>query len=618
MKIVTYNVNGLRQRIAQFGSLVKLLNSFDADIICFQETKLRRQELTSDLAMADGYESFFSCTRTNDKGRTGYSGVATFCRVKSAFLSTEVALPVAAEEGFTGLVDSSRNGKDEMPEVVKGLEDFDKDELLKVDGEGRCIITDHVHFVLFNLYCPRAESDDTDRIQFKLLFFKILQKRWESLLHQGRRILIVGDINIAPTSMDRCDAGPDFEKNEFRRWFRSMLVESGGHFFDVFRAKHPDRRDAYTCWPSNTGAEQFNYGTRIDHILCAGLCLHQEHNLQGHNFVTCHVNECDILTEYKRWKPGNSLRWKGGWGIKLEGSDHAPVYTSLVGIPDVPQHGTPSLSSRYLPMIHGLQQTLVSVLMKRQAATQGQSCSISSSSSEGNVTVKKCSKKLIASFNSSDISGLPPSDSCSLNANTEGAILITGEHSKDITDQSCRNINLCSGHNNSIPVAQTKKKARKSQWSQLSLRSFFQKSSDSSNRAENSSIDISVSQGDATNSNNHQSDTAAKDGEFSCPKHDELNSGRGSEDQNEVIDGPAEKEKNNIALLEWQRIQQLMQNSIPLCKGHKEPCVARIVKKPGSTFGCRFYVCARAEGPSSNPEANCGYFKWASSKSRQK
>lgn len=36
MKIVSYNVNGLRQRIAQFGSLRNLLNSFDADIICFQ------------------------------------------------------------------------------------------------------------------------------------------------------------------------------------------------------------------------------------------------------------------------------------------------------------------------------------------------------------------------------------------------------------------------------------------------------------------------------------------------------------------------------------------------------------------------------------------------------
>ena len=39
-----------------------------------QETKLSRYELTADVVMADGYESFFSCTRTNSKGRVGYSG----------------------------------------------------------------------------------------------------------------------------------------------------------------------------------------------------------------------------------------------------------------------------------------------------------------------------------------------------------------------------------------------------------------------------------------------------------------------------------------------------------------------------------------------------------------
>ncbi|GFQ05046.1 DNA-(apurinic or apyrimidinic site) lyase 2 [Phtheirospermum japonicum] len=84
MKIVTYNVNGLRPRVSQFGSLRKLLDSLDADIICFQETKLSRHEMKSDLVQAEGYESFFSCTRTTAKGRTGYSGVRhTVCKLRS-------------------------------------------------------------------------------------------------------------------------------------------------------------------------------------------------------------------------------------------------------------------------------------------------------------------------------------------------------------------------------------------------------------------------------------------------------------------------------------------------------------------------------------------------------
>lgn len=146
MKIVSYNVNGLRPRISQFGSLRNLLNSFDADILCFQETKLRRQELTADLVTVDGYESFFSCTRTSQKGRTAYSGVITFCRVKSAFSSNEAALPLAAEEGFTGLMSNSQTSQDKLPFFMEHLEDFSKDELLNVDSEGRCIVTDHGHF----------------------------------------------------------------------------------------------------------------------------------------------------------------------------------------------------------------------------------------------------------------------------------------------------------------------------------------------------------------------------------------------------------------------------------------------------------------------------------------
>ncbi|KAL9275728.1 DNA-(apurinic or apyrimidinic site) endonuclease 2-like protein [Drosera capensis] len=312
LKIVTYNVNGLRQRVSQFGSLLKLLNSLDADIVCFQEIKLTKQELTTDIAMAEGYESFFSCTRTCGKGRVGYSGVATFCRVKSAFSSVEVALPVAAEEGFTGLLENSCPSDSLSGQSFADnqfLKEFARVELLAIDGEGRCMITDHGHFVLFNIYGPRADPDDAERIQFKSAFYKVLQKRWDFFQNHGRRIIVVGDLNIAPSAIDRCDAAPDFEKNEFRRWFRSLLVKGGGCFLDVFREIHPERRDAYTCWPPHTGAEEFNYGSRIDHILACGLCLHEVHDMEGHSLISCHVKDCDIMTEFGRWKPGITPRY---------------------------------------------------------------------------------------------------------------------------------------------------------------------------------------------------------------------------------------------------------------------------------------------------------------------
>jgi AP endonuclease 2 len=81
-----------------------------------------------------------------------FVGVATFCRVTSSFSSQEVALPVAAEEGFTGLQVYAKNSQIvgdfsiAMPLEEEGLGELTREDLLRVDNEGRCIITDHGHF----------------------------------------------------------------------------------------------------------------------------------------------------------------------------------------------------------------------------------------------------------------------------------------------------------------------------------------------------------------------------------------------------------------------------------------------------------------------------------------
>lgn len=447
-----------------------------------------------------------------------------------------------------------------------------------------------MHAVLFNVYGPRAGCDDAERIQFKLSFFNILQRRLESLLRQGRRVFVVGDLNIAPAAIDRCDAGPNFEKNEFRTWFRSLLVSNGGSFSDAFREKHPNRREAYTCWSTSSGAEEFNFGSRIDHILIAGPCLHENQN-ECHSIVNCHVEECDILEQFKRWKPGNTPRWKAGKNVKLEGSDHVPVYICLMEIPDVSLHNTPSLSSRYCPEVYGFQKTLVSMLERTQPAKDVSLSGGSSSILEDNIASKCCSQLMKQSL-----------QSC-------GASSFTLRKHED----------LSSGHgteelSKSFSTVESNKKARKSQLSQLSLKSYFKKTV-----------------GVIDNSDSIRADKKLNQAEMSCPRlevnetfdegaqHDaELQSEQGPSIQEYDSSQPSEKERNGLALVEWQRIQQFMQTSIPLCKGHKEPCVPRVVKKPGPNIGRRFYVCARAEGPASNSEANCGFFKWATSNSKGK
>ncbi|GFQ05045.1 DNA-(apurinic or apyrimidinic site) lyase 2 [Phtheirospermum japonicum] len=512
-------------------------------------------------------------------------GVATFCRVKSAFSSDEVALPISAEEGFTGVLKISPGlRKNECPLIFEGLEDFSTDELQKIDGEGRCIISDHEHFVLFNVYGPRAESDDTERIQYKRNFFNVLQKRWESLLGQGRNVIVVGDLNISPYAIDRCDAGPDFEKNEFRTWFRSLLVRNGGPFSDVFREKNPDRGEAYTCWPTNSGAEEFNFGSRIDHILSAGPCLHKEEN-QGHSFVICHIKECDILKQFKRWKSDNTPRHKDikARNVKLEGSDHVPVYTSLMKIPKIQQHNTPSLSTRYCPQVYGCQQTLVSMFPRRQPAEEISSSGVSSSIPDDSAVVQRRSHL---------IKGPQYACKSSLDLNHEGGTLdvsFEGSCKESSSDSPCSEISLTKSYSHVI----CKKKARQSRGSQLSLKSFFQKTVGVSGDSDSICSDRELTQADISIPSCTSNDTLTEGGEHDAAK--EWHSRQNTSMQETNMSQHSEKEKHNVALVEWQRIQKLMQTSIPLCKGHKEPCVSRVVKKSGPNLRRRFYVCARAE-----------------------
>ncbi|EFJ34478.1 hypothetical protein SELMODRAFT_405855 [Selaginella moellendorffii] len=136
-----------------------------------------------------------------------------------------------------------------------------------------------------------------------------LRGRLCRILKRGRRIIIVGHLNISPYPIDSCDPGPKFDTDPSRQWFRSLLVSEGGAFSDSFRVFHPEIAEAYTCWSQASGAEEFNYGSRIDHVLIAGPCAghcqcpdgsHENSSCDG--FAECGTDMCDILLEFKRAK----------------------------------------------------------------------------------------------------------------------------------------------------------------------------------------------------------------------------------------------------------------------------------------------------------------------------
>lgn len=308
--------------------LATLLQRLEADIICFQEVKLSRSRLPESLALVAGWHSFFSLSRL----KAGYSGVVTFVR--------QSACPLKAEDGITG-INNTTNGKkqtetDEHNTNMRATNDgakrkqpnihsdsdsdsriggyaplyseFTPSVLRALDSEGRCVITDHGHFVLFNCYMPAGTSCATDpsRYSFKLSWYRALQLRCEALVQAGRHVIIVGDVNATHRDIDRADfdgtrqtQNPSLNCNSrddvsavdgdgdgdgaaagaislapsspstasasssvsisaaSRSWLHHLLVDGGGMFVDVFRRFHPNREKAYTYWDTKVKGEAY-------------------------------------------------------------------------------------------------------------------------------------------------------------------------------------------------------------------------------------------------------------------------------------------------------------------------------------------------------------------------
>ena len=106
---------------------------------------------------------------------------------------------------------------------------------------------------------------DEDRFLFKLRFNLFLHQSIARLRAQGRRVVLLGDLNIALHPQDSCEPGDDFDSSPARAWMRSFLKDQ--QLVDAFRLFHALDKHKYTCWNQQTGARLTNYGTRIDYIL---------------------------------------------------------------------------------------------------------------------------------------------------------------------------------------------------------------------------------------------------------------------------------------------------------------------------------------------------------------
>jgi exodeoxyribonuclease-3 len=222
MKITTWNVNGFR---AAWGkSLREWVIAESPDVVCLQEIKVTPQQLTEEQRNFPGYSAIW-----NPAQKLGYSGVATFCR------------------------------KDPL-EVALGF------EVPHFDIEGRSIRTQHLDFLLYNIYFPNGQRGQ-ERLDYKLGFYSHLLEQCDVLHAAGENIIITGDFNTAHKPIDLRNPKEN-EKNsgflpEERAWVDKYL-EHG--FVDIYRLLYPERIQ-YTWWTYRMGARQRNVGWRLDYFL---------------------------------------------------------------------------------------------------------------------------------------------------------------------------------------------------------------------------------------------------------------------------------------------------------------------------------------------------------------
>lgn len=225
MRIATWNVNSIRQRIAP---LLAFLRETAPDVLCLQEIKCE--------------DAVFPRQEIEDAGyNVAVHGQKTFNGV--AILSKR---PI--EEQKTGLPGFDGDAQSRYIEAV-------------ISGEDGGIIR------VASIYAPNGNPPDTDKYPYKLAFMEALTRHAAELLQLEEVTALVGDYNVIPEARDVYD--PESWRSDAlympatRAAFQRILNLG---YLDALRAV-TDEAGLYTFWDYQAGAWQKNKGLRIDHLL---------------------------------------------------------------------------------------------------------------------------------------------------------------------------------------------------------------------------------------------------------------------------------------------------------------------------------------------------------------
>lgn len=224
MRIATWNVNSVRQRLDQ---LLAWLKERQPDIVCLQEIKCVDEAFPREAIEAAGYNVAVH-------GQKTFNGVALLSRFP-------------------------------FDETTPGLAGDDSDTHARF-LEGIVSAPEGVVRVAC-LYLPNGNPIGTEKYTYKINWMNRLIKYASERLKFEEKLVLAGDFNVIPAAGDA--RFPDAWKTDAlfqpqtRERFQA-LVNLG--LTDALRATTDDT-GLYTFWDYQAGAWQKNNGIRIDHLL---------------------------------------------------------------------------------------------------------------------------------------------------------------------------------------------------------------------------------------------------------------------------------------------------------------------------------------------------------------
>jgi exodeoxyribonuclease-3 len=233
MKIATFNINGIKARIA---ALTDWLDEAQPDVVLCQEIKSVDEAFPREAFEDRGYN-------VETHGQKGFNGVAILSK-----------LP--------------------LEDVTRGLPGDESDEQARwieatVVGETHALR-------LCGLYLPNGNPVEFDaegqplregKYGYKLDWMDRLEARARALMAEEMPAMMAGDYNVIPQAEDAAKPG-SWEKDalylpQTREAFRRILNLG---FTEAFRARHQGPGH-YSFWDYQAGAWDRNNGIRIDHLL---------------------------------------------------------------------------------------------------------------------------------------------------------------------------------------------------------------------------------------------------------------------------------------------------------------------------------------------------------------